>query len=544
MASRRALCAALVRMGDFDAALREVKALLARAPYEWEANELLSLVYMRRLNIDEAAAQITHALTCYPNREPYLRSLAEVRLVQQSYPRAAEAWQKLLALQTTTPRHSLYRRRLISTYLQAGWYDQARQSAEKWLKELDAAEHPAIRSYLLTADAAEEKYDAYLARCRQWLAEDPDDIQTRHWLLGIDDLPGAAQGGLIGAGRQDEAVALATTWAVADPDEPDNQLLLIRVLRAVRRSADLIEIGRANLSVAVKPQEQLPPLQMLADAYMLAKRYDEGIAAVKQLAAQAAQITGADLSFELDEMMISYLAQAKRYDDAVALGGKLISDLDDGDARLEQMLADEQEVARRLQITKEQEKMRSQRADLLRSISFVHTRQERRDLAIDCLRQALKLDPVDPGINNDLGYTLADAGMDLEGAERMLRRAVGAVLWNGVGEDDQQAAFTDSLGWLCYKRGHFEQAQKWLSLAARMEDGEDAVIYEHLGDAEWRVGNHAAASPAWQKCLHLHARRVAEGKDLPDEKLTARVRAKLTEAAQQGRPAVATSVAD
>jgi tetratricopeptide (TPR) repeat protein len=543
LASRRSLCIALLRMGDYDAALREVKALLSRSPYEAEGNELLAMTLMRQLQIEEAAEQLTRCLTWYPKREAFLRNLAEVRLVQQDYPRAAELWQTLLDRKLPAARRALYRRRLIITYLQAESYDKARQSADQWLEGAEEDELPTIRSYLLAADAAEEAYDRYIDRCRKWLEADRDDVQIREWLLGVGELPGGAEGGLIGAGRHDEAVAMATAWVAQDPDEPVVRRLLVQTLRAVRRPTEIIEIARADLSLADKPQAEFPPLQTLVDAYTLAKRYDDAIATAKQLGAQAAQIAGTDLSFEIDQLMVSLLAQAKRYDDAIAQSNKMISDLDEMDGRLEQLLSDEKDAARRLVITKEQEKVRQRRADALRSVSFVYTKDSRRDLAIDCLRQALKLVPGDAGINNDLGYTLADAGMDLNEAERMLRRAVSEVLWNGVGEDEQQAAFTDSLGWLCYKRGRFPQARRWLALAARMESGQDAVIYDHLGDAEWRVGNQDKAQQAWARCLKLHQRRVTDGKETLDEKLVASVKGKM-DAAAAGKPAVATSAAD
>jgi len=543
--SRRSLAAGLIRMSHYDEAVNHLTELLKQNPCDSEGNELLALAFMRQLKIEEAAEHLARTLERYPNREPLLRNLGEVRLVQQDYPAAMELWQRLLALESNTERHAAYRGRVISSCLQAGWYDRIRQFAEEWLRDAEEDEIAVIRSYLLLAEAAQQNHAAYLEHCRKWQAENPKDPHVRQWLLGIGPLAGQTTSGLIGAGRADEAIALATAWAAGAPGDPVTQHLLLQTLRATRRYDDIIEICKANLALAEKPAEYLAPLQILADALLRAERYDEAIAAVKEMATQAGQLTEADLGFQMDELMISFLAQAKRYDDAIVLANRMISTLNDKDARLSQLIAENaDDAALRVQVLKAQEKIREQRADVLRSLSFVHVRQDRRDQAIECLRQAIELTPTDAGLNNDLGYMLADAGMHLDEAERMLVTAVSEVLWNGVGEDNRQAAFMDSLGWLYYKRGNFERAHRWLALGAKMKDGQDPVIYDHLGDVEWRLGHRDEAVRCWNRSLELHDRKVKEEHEHPDEKLVASVKAKLEQAEAGGKPVVATATAD
>ncbi len=544
--TRRTLCMALYRSGDYAAAMHELEPLLKAEPRNAEANEIHMMVLLRQLKIDEAADQIAKCLKWYPNREGFLRNLAEVELVRQDYPKAEALWNHLLSLKSNEDRHPLYRRRLIVTYLQAGWYDRARAAAEKWLVETpDVA---AYRSYLLAADAAEGKYDIYLKRCRDWLEKDHHDAQAREWLLGIGKLPGQAAGGLIGAGQPAEAVAQATAWAAESPTDARYQVMLLETLRAAGRTEDAensIEICRAQLASAEKLPQQMAALQGLAEAYLLAKQYDKAISTVKEMGARGAKLTETDFSFGVDQLLVSYLAQAKRYGDAIAQGNKLVADLDERETRLQQVATGNNDMAHRLAIAKEQERLGQQKSNVLRSLAFVHTRQKGTEQAIDCLRQALKLTPNDAGINNDLGFSLADAGVDLVDAEHMLNRAVAEVIWLGVGEDDRQAAFTDSLGWLYYKQGLFPQARQWLALSAKMEDGEDPVIYDHLGDADWRTGQFDAARQAWKKCLELQKKQVANGKADPDEALVKRVNAKLEASKdRKAKTPVATSVAD
>lgn len=544
--SRRSLAVGLVRKADYAAAIAHLEKILAAVPCDAEANELLAVALMRQLSIDKAAEQLVRSLRWYPNREALLRNLAETRLVQQDYDGAIEAWQKLLSLETNKDRHRLYRARLVGTCLQAARYEKARQLAESWL-EGEKNELPAIRSYLLAADAGEGNYDAYLERCGKWLADAPDDERVRQWMLGIGDLPGQAPGGLIGAGRRDEAVAQATAWAAMEAGQSDGTagFVLLRTLRAAQRPGDVIELCRARLSIEKDTRFKLSLLQVLADAYLMADRPDEAIAAAKELGNQIAQIPQADLSVESDDLLISFMAQAKRYDDAISLANRVISTLDDQDARLAELAQNESlDVTRKVQVIQAQEQIRRQRSQLLRSMSFIYTKQERRDQTIDCLRQARKLTPEEAGINNDLGYTLADAGMNLDEAEQMLKAAVSEVLWNGVGEDEQQAAFLDSLGWLYYKQGKFDEARRWLSLGVKMQDGDDPVIHDHLGDLEWRLNHTAEAVRNWKRALELHDRNVTEANRDADEKLVKSIRDKLAEAARNGKPPVATATAD
>ena len=130
-------------------------------------------------------------------------------------------------------------------------------------------------------------------------------------------------------------------------------------------------------------------------------------------------------------------------------------------------------------------------------------------------------DPDDAGINNDLGYLYADQGKNLEKAEAMIRKA--------VSEDPENFAYLDSLGWVLFKRGKFEEAKVPLERAI-LDSQADLTIPEHLGDVYFQLQEPAKAKAAWEKALKL------AGDAKPADKRSAEIRKKI-QSLQQFAPA-------
>ncbi len=99
---------------------------------------------------------------------------------------------------------------------------------------------------------------------------------------------------------------------------------------------------------------------------------------------------------------------------------------------------------------------------------------------------------------NDLGYLWADENRHLSRAMKMIRKAVEAEPDNG--------AYRDSLGWVLYRLGRYEEAIAELEKAAERQP--DGVIFDHLGDA-YRKSASTGKSP---QCLAPRRRIVPQGK--------------------------------
>ncbi len=125
----------------------------------------------------------------------------------------------------------------------------------------------------------------------------------------------------------------------------------------------------------------------------------------------------------------------------------------------------------------------------------------------DFLR-ALELSPDQPLVLNYLGYSWVEQGVQLERAKKMIETA--------VEKRPRDGYITDSLGWVLYRLGDFEEAVIHLERAVALVPG-DPVINDHLGDAYWVVGRKLEARFQWLRALSLE----------PDEDVEREIRLKL-----------------
>jgi Tfp pilus assembly protein PilF len=101
--------------------------------------------------------------------------------------------------------------------------------------------------------------------------------------------------------------------------------------------------------------------------------------------------------------------------------------------------------------------------------------------------------------------------------------------------EPDNAAYLDSLGWVLYKRGHFDQARGYLEKAVEPESRGDPVVLDHLGDDLYRLGASADAQRRWQIAadrLDQQMKERAAEDDAPDAELSA-LKAELQEKLKQ-----------
>ena len=118
------------------------------------------------------------------------------------------------------------------------------------------------------------------------------------------------------------------------------------------------------------------------------------------------------------------------------------------------------------------------------------------DKAAELFRRSIALDPDNcSDACNYLGYMWAEQNLHLDEAEEMIKRALKI--------DPNNGAYLDSLGWVEFRQGRFEQALTDLQRAAQNMSRDDPVVFEHLGDTCLKLNRMAQALEAWQKALAL-----------------------------------------
>lgn len=135
-------------------------------------------------------------------------------------------------------------------------------------------------------------------------------------------------------------------------------------------------------------------------------------------------------------------------------------------------------------------------------------RTDRWDEAEADFRHALELNPDQPNVLNYLGYSLVEMRRNLAEAEQMIRTA--------VEQRPQDGYITDSLGWVLYRLGRFEEAVAPMERAVELMPV-DPIVNDHLGDVLWMVGREMEAQFQWRRAMSFG----------PEEEDAERIRRKL-----------------
>ena len=104
-----------------------------------------------------------------------------------------------------------------------------------------------------------------------------------------------------------------------------------------------------------------------------------------------------------------------------------------------------------------------------------------------------------------------EQGKNLLEAEKLVRRALeldhqqrsaGRALEE---EDEDNAAYVDTLGWVLFRQGKLRAALAQIERASKLPSGEDdPVIWDHLGDVYCRLDQKDKARAAYRKAVEFY----------------------------------------
>jgi tetratricopeptide (TPR) repeat protein len=109
--------------------------------------------------------------------------------------------------------------------------------------------------------------------------------------------------------------------------------------------------------------------------------------------------------------------------------------------------------------------------------------------------QVLLINPTDDHVLNNYSYYLSLRKEHLEKAATMSRQLVDKL--------PNEGTYLDTYAWVLYQQGNYTEALRYLELAIADEKSQSSAVWEHHGDALYRLGRFNEAVGSWKKAMNL-----------------------------------------
>lgn len=126
--------------------------------------------------------------------------------------------------------------------------------------------------------------------------------------------------------------------------------------------------------------------------------------------------------------------------------------------------------------------------------------------------KSLELAPDNPTTLNNYAYYLSERGERLADAEKMSKRSLEL--------SPDLPTFLDTYGWILYKQGNYSKAKEYIEKAIKKEEEQaSGTLWDHLGDANYKLGDKDKALENWKKAKELGADNPNLDMKIADKKL-------------------------
>jgi len=487
----------LIQQDDFPQAIDVLKDAIKANPKNAEPYQQLAFIYTRYLKrTDQAIDYANRAIALNPGDVEGYQRLVEIELAAGQERSALEALDRALKVNSSD---SNFWTRLGKLYVAILFKSDSQPKPDE-LKKINevfkrAAEHadddPSILKDVADYYAASQQLKEAIPLYLRVLELQPDDANAREKLAT----------GFVLTNQRDKAVEMLEQIIKEHPEKYQPYDLLAQVLDEDARSlqrANRIEEAKAKFAkVAANYEQSLLINPNHAGTYV---RLAELLLGPLRNADRAVNLLGdARRRFPGAPEIVYYLAIAQREA-----------------KQSQQAVATFEEALHEAQLEEDDDFVN---AKFYFNYGAAAEQAGLYDKATDLLRKSIALDPENSAeACNYLGYMWADHNMNLEDAETMIRRALES--------EPNNASYLDSLGWVEFRKGQFDQALNDLLRAAKAAEREDPVVFEHIGDTYLKLNRAREALEAWQKALALDPKnkKLADkiqttkktiGKDLP-----------------------------
>ncbi len=464
----------LIQQDDFPQAIDVLKDAIKSNPNNAEPYQQLAFIYTRYLKkTDQAIDYANRAIALNPGDVEGYQRLVEIELGAGQEKKALEALDRALKVQTSDPNFWL---RLGKLYVAILFKSDSQPKPEKLKKTNDifkkaadnASDDPDVLKEVADYYAASQQLKEAIPLYLRVLELQPDDANAREKLAT----------GFVLTNQREKAVEMLEQIIKEHPEKYQPYDLLAQVLdeeaRSLQREKRFDEAKMKFAKVAANYEQSLLINPSHAGTYvrlaelLLGPLRDPDHAA-KLLAEARRRFPGA-------AEVVYYLAIAQREA-----------------KQSQQAVATFEEALHEAQIEEDDDFVN---AKFYFNYGAAAEQAGLYDKAANLLRKSIALDPENSAeACNYLGYMWADHNMNLDEAELMIRRALESEPGN--------ASYLDSLGWVEFRKGKFDQALNELLRAAKTADHEDPVVFEHIGDTYLKLNRSRDALEAWQKALAL-----------------------------------------
>lgn len=294
----------------------------------------------------------------------------------------------------------------------------------------------------------------------------------------------------------------------------DTWIVLGYLAARTRKLPEAEKFFRQCLASGLNKDNELNVYDGLITVLMLQKKYEQAVTLCRDLLS-ATKFGGIGVDGFLHSRIASALAELGRLDEALVHEEKAIKVSSDKNklkcqiakAHILAQAERYDEAVRECQDIMREFPRQSDVVEARYALSNTYSLKGDHEKSEEQLRLILDIDPDAHLASNNLGYQLADRNINLDEAEKLIRRAIENYrsLSKETGDEADNAAYIDSLGWVLFRRGKLDEAREWLEKAVALPDGaDDPSVWDHLGDVYAKLHLAGKAKEAWNMSLKLY----------------------------------------
>src|SRR5581483_2300268 len=465
----------LVSLGRVADAERVLAQLLERAPDQRAINYNYAQVLTKLGRGDQSQKYLERAVELDATFTPAVIQLIDIYQKQEAWQKAAEL---LAPLISDDPMNLDLQRQQAYFYLRGGESEKARAA----FKTLVASDPKDARSQFYLAEALSdlEQNEEAEKIYRSLLEKSPDDPEY---------LASFAMSQLVQK-KYAEATKTFNTL-LAGKDLPDN----LETLAKTQLAAIALQQGRYGEAIAAarpvfifrdKPNSQA--IGIALDAMRKEKKYAEAIVLLQPLVDRYASDPYVNARYI--EMMVR---AGDRERAAEAAKTQLKFGTKNAIAAAEAYVQAGQ-FAPALALLEPETARKPDDVELAFELGSLYERSGDTARAEKIFTSILDKHPDHAATLNYLGYMWAESGINLDRAAEMLTKA--------VSQEPRNGAYIDSLGWVYFRQGKLDLAEKYLLDATHLLP-RDATVQEHLGDVFVKRGDLMRALTTYRHALAL-----------------------------------------